>query len=213
MAGQFVYLARHGLTVANEAQVVQGFDDPLSERGHRQAKRLAERAKHLSFDHLLASDMPRAVQTAEYITTATGKETIFEPMVREVKQEDSLIGVSKSAAEFQKFLEEEKNNVHNPEWRFGSADTFYDNRDRALKALKIFESYGEAKLFVVSHGHFIRFLVSTVLLDLSLTPEAWIKLCGTIRTHNTGISILRRDTDTGKWVIYSINDHAHFADD
>jgi broad specificity phosphatase PhoE len=213
MAGQFVYIARHGLTIANEAGNVQGFDDSLSEQGHRQAARLAERTTKIPFEFLLSSDMPRALETASYITAATGKEAVPEALLREVKQDDSFVGLPGSVESFQQFLKEEAANLHNPDWRFGTADTFYDSRARALAALKRFEEYGELPLFVVSHGHFIRCLVATVMLGLSLTPDAWAHMSRTIRTHNTGISILRRDLETGQWVIHCLNDHAHFADD
>jgi len=69
-------LIRHGETPLNVARVLQPADTPLSPRGQLQAAALAQR---LAADHaqrplagLLASDLPRAAQTAAAIARACG---------------------------------------------------------------------------------------------------------------------------------------------
>ena len=62
---------RHGQTVFNERDIVQGFcDSPLTELGRRQplyAKRWFE-IHHIKFDHAYASTQERASDTLELIT-------------------------------------------------------------------------------------------------------------------------------------------------
>lgn len=59
-------LVRHGTTEWNEAGRYQGWGDPpLSERGRAEALRLRGRLAGERFDRVLASDLRRAVQTAE----------------------------------------------------------------------------------------------------------------------------------------------------
>lgn len=60
-----IVLVRHGETIGNAARVVQRPDSPLSDRGTRQAARLAERLCALGFAHVLCSDLLRAQMTAE----------------------------------------------------------------------------------------------------------------------------------------------------
>jgi probable phosphoglycerate mutase len=213
MAVQHVYVARHGLTEGNIAQTVQGFDDPLAEQGHRQAMRLAERAKHLEFDHLIASDMLRAQQTAEYIARVTDHEIITQPLVHEVLRPRSLWGLSHTEPAYQAFLKHEGVSVEDPQWRLDDGERFVHIQKRALDTLDYFASFGEETLFVVSHGHFVRCLVSTVLMERALTQDVWTHNSRTLRTHNTGITILRREIESDHWSILSFNDHSHFADD
>jgi len=73
-------LVRHGETEGNVRRLLQGTDDPLTERGQRQARELAA---HLAArDDLLAlyaSPLVRTVQTAQTISAEVG----LEPVLRE----------------------------------------------------------------------------------------------------------------------------------
>ena len=68
-----LYVARHGQTQWNLEHKICGRTDlPLTEEGHRQAKVLAEKAKNLSLDVIIASPMVRAQQTASAVAEVTG---------------------------------------------------------------------------------------------------------------------------------------------
>lgn len=75
---------RHGETALNVARVLQPSDTPLNERGLAQARALAAR---LSADggvvHILSSDLPRALQTAQAIAAATGAPIETTPLLHE----------------------------------------------------------------------------------------------------------------------------------
>jgi broad specificity phosphatase PhoE len=210
---QYVYLARHGETDANVLGVVQGLDDPLTERGHRQAARLAGRAQNLEFDHLLSSDAQRALDTARHVAEAAKKVIESDACLREVRRPSSLIGVPWTDERYLAFRTEEHTNQTNPDWRYEDSENFSDVRDRARATLQLFESYETAPLFVVSHGLFMRAVAATVLLERSLTREAWWSMHRALPIHNTGITVLRRDLENAHWVLLSWNDHSHFADE
>lgn len=65
-------LIRHGETPLNVARVLQPADTPLSPRGQAQAAALAQRLARGPLAGILASDLPRALQTAGAISEATG---------------------------------------------------------------------------------------------------------------------------------------------
>lgn len=68
-----LYVARHGQTQWNLEQKICGRTDlSLTEEGQRQARILAEKAKKLSIDVIVASPMIRAQQTAAAVSEATG---------------------------------------------------------------------------------------------------------------------------------------------
>jgi broad specificity phosphatase PhoE len=62
-----ILLIRHGETAFNAARIVQPADTPLSERGLRQAERVAARVAQLGGALVLSSDLARARTTAEVI--------------------------------------------------------------------------------------------------------------------------------------------------
>jgi len=78
-----ILLVRHGETPSNAARVVQTPDTPLSARGVEQARRLATRLASLSVARILASDLARAVQTAEPLRALTSTQLELEPLLQE----------------------------------------------------------------------------------------------------------------------------------
>ena len=61
-----IYLARHGETAWSLSGQHTGLTDlPLTERGERNARRLGERLKGLSFTRVFSSPLQRAVKTCE----------------------------------------------------------------------------------------------------------------------------------------------------
>ncbi len=78
-----IYLIRHGQTALNAAAVVQPSDTPLNRRGVRQAELLARRMAELGVAHVVASDLPRAVMTAEPIVLATSASVEYSTLLQE----------------------------------------------------------------------------------------------------------------------------------
>jgi broad specificity phosphatase PhoE len=84
--GPLLTLVRHGETAANTGGVWHGSTDtPLSERGERQAERVAEHiaAERMPAAALYASPLQRARRTAEAIARSTGLELVLEEGIRE----------------------------------------------------------------------------------------------------------------------------------
>jgi probable phosphoglycerate mutase len=81
-------LIRHGETAWNAEGRIQGqLDVPLSPRGIWQAARLAERLAERQgdepIDAVVASDLARAMLTAQPLAAALGREVVAEPLLRE----------------------------------------------------------------------------------------------------------------------------------
>ncbi len=76
-------LIRHGETSLNAARVLQPADTPLSPRGLAQAEALARRLAAQPLAGILASDLPRAVQTAAAISHHTGLPVTTSALLHE----------------------------------------------------------------------------------------------------------------------------------
>jgi len=79
-----IYLVRHGETVDNARQIMQGqTQGELNEQGREQARQVAERLAAEPIDAVVASDLRRAIQTAEAIAAPHGLPVVTTPLLRE----------------------------------------------------------------------------------------------------------------------------------
>ena len=79
-----IFLVRHGETVDNARQIMQGqTQGELNEKGRKQARQVAERLAVEQVDAVVASDLHRAIQTAEYIAAQHGLSVTTTPLLRE----------------------------------------------------------------------------------------------------------------------------------
>lgn len=79
-----LYLVRHGETVANKAQILQGqTDGELNETGRAQAREVREKLKGAGIDVYVASDLQRAIETCKIIAEANHADVVTTPLLRE----------------------------------------------------------------------------------------------------------------------------------
>ena len=159
-------LVRHGETEGNVSRRLQGPDDPLTERGRRQA---AEIAAHLAgrkdVAALYASPYPRAFETARAIGVALGLEP--EPRVALVE-----IDVGRAAGyRFEEWAEafpEEAERFRNQgvdyAWPGGESGRDLSARTEAELG-RIFEAHGREGegVIVVSHGGALAWILAHLL--------------------------------------------------
>ncbi len=160
-----IILIRHGETLLNAARTIQPADTPLAPRGHAQAERVAERVVELKPAAILASDMPRAWQTAQAISRKTGLTPISTPLLWERNFGD-LRGRPYDTLSFNamEMLEAPPNGE--------SMASFHARVTEALAyAAKLREGL-EGPLIIVSHGLVIRALLEkNIGLGAHTIPE------------------------------------------
>ena len=78
-----IYLIRHGETASNARRIVQHTDTPLNARGALQAERLATRLADAGLTRIIASDYPRARQTAAALAQGGTVPLELTPLLRE----------------------------------------------------------------------------------------------------------------------------------
>jgi len=79
-----IFLVRHGETVDNARQIMQGqTQGELNQRGREQAEQVAQRLASEPLDAVVSSDLRRAIQTAEIIARPHGLTVSTTPLLRE----------------------------------------------------------------------------------------------------------------------------------
>ena len=213
MSKQYIYIARHGETVGNASDTVQTADEQLSLLGHEQAKLLAERVKTLKFSRLLASDMIRAQQTAEYIAGVTTLpiETITD--IREFQNPARFQTLPRKDVNFLEHIQTRINSFAEDNWDYKDSDeeSFREFTARADRARELLSSTTD-NFFMVTHGHFLRFFTARILCGQRFSPKIWHSFGHRMSLSNAGISVFVRDLADGEWYLEQWNDTAHFAD-
>ena len=191
-----IFLVRHGETEQNAARVVQVAVSPLSALGRMQAERLARRVAGLGVARILASDLPRAVETAAYAHKFTGIAVEFEPLLRE-RDFGDLRGTPYAALTFDPFA---------PDYVPPNGETgavFHARVALAWERVTRAAAATAGNLLVVTHGLVCRALAER---QLRLAPG----LSAPAQWANTGLS----EIDAAPpWTVRLVNCTAHLAAD
>jgi broad specificity phosphatase PhoE len=207
-----IYFVRHGETAGNVGGFWQGPDEPLNPRGMGQADVVAERAKNLTIDRLIASTMRRAEQTAAAIGQAIGKDVETSDLFREIKDPTSVMSDGPDPEKdllIEAYRTERKAYSVDPNWRFEDEETGTEFFERIKQALDFLAGLPEENIMVVSHGNFIRSMVGLIVQEGHYVSTDYLKFNRQFKTTNTGITVL---TYEESFRILTWNDHAHFAE-
>lgn len=152
-----IYLIRHGTTDSNKSGKFQGtLDTPLNELGLAQAEKLGERFQNVKLDAVYASNLSRAIQTAEVIARVAGLHPIIMPELAEINL-GKMEG--KTAAENAEIYGEIVDALKSNPAGFCAPDgeSARDVYDRMRDAIgKIVEQNPGKDIAVVSHGYAIQ---------------------------------------------------------
>lgn len=195
-------LIRHAHTQWNELGKAQGRTDiPLSETGHEQAKSLARALRNDKFDSVYTSPLRRSVQTAEYISRASGSELVFEDALTEIQFGEweglSFEHIGKKYQEIYAIWRDTPFNCAVPK-----AESLQEVLDRCVKLLElILQKHETGSVAVVTHTLPIKMMIA-YLIGL---PYNRIH---TLRLDNTGRTELILQPD-GRNILSVMNDTSH----
>lgn len=209
-----VYLVRHGQSEHNIAPVYQSQDVSLSDEGRNQARLIAERVSDLEIDVLIASPLPRTMETAQIIGKVIGKELITSEILVERITPTAIENKPYEDPAASKLWRDWEAEFYTPGVHTADGENYEDYIGRVDKALELFNNEPGKSLLVVSHGGFIRAIAARVLLGDELTPALMKKFNSTGGIENTGITVLKYRAgfeDDAKWRLWSYNDHSHLT--
>lgn len=199
-----LFLLRHGESVWNKEQRIQGRKDPgLSESGKRQAREAASLLKKEGIEVIYSSGLKRCAQTAGIIAKITGAKIVFRPGIEEiilgVWQGKTIEEVRNRYPKIYKAWLKAPSKARIPGWE--GISRFTRRVDRAFK--KILSEDCAQSVCVVTHwGVIAAFLSKTFHADFD-------SIFKTVRIDNCGISkILYKN---GKAVIQCINNTRYMS--
>ncbi len=191
-------LVRHGITQHNADRVFMGHGPvPLSDLGRSQIARLAERLRDEPLDAIVASDIARARESAEILSSTIGLPIEPLPGLREIDVGEA-VGTSydEAAARWPGIFEPAG------EERFPGGESFAETADRAYRCVRDSIAPRGGRVLAVSHGGVVRGLASR-LLRLPLAAVAGFVI------DNASLSIFRLEGELAQLLTW--NDTAHLG--
>ncbi len=196
-----VILVRHGQTLWNLVMKYQGHCDvALTEKGLEQAMLAAQRLASEKITAVYASDLGRALKTAECIAQ---KHNLLVTAVPELKEINfgEWEGLTYEGANSQWTEEMSLLFTHPDEVIIPGGETFREVKERATMALaKIVAQHPNETIVVVSHGGTIRTLLCAAL-------NIHLNYLWKIKQDNTAINVL--EYHDGEVMVSLVNDVHH----
>jgi len=159
-----LYLVRHGQSVMNTLNIVQGNDhadswNGLSDVGIAQANDIANKLTQVTFDVCYHSPLQRAEETAKYIIASRGIPVSSHPKFRDKAMGDSagkaINAINEAYTNWDKITEDERLDIK----LFPNEESQRELRVRSLAIVHEIASLNQGKtILIVTHGSFIRSL-------------------------------------------------------
>jgi phosphoserine phosphatase len=165
-----IYLVRHGETEYNRTGRFQGRNDqPLNERGRRQAQALAEALQEEKFTAIYTSPLPRALETAGFIRAFHPTVPLFEEpnfMEMDLGEFEGLEG-RQWMEQHQDFVKAWSQNPASV--RMPGGETLQEVQNRAVKALMgITALYDPGSTLLICSHNFVLLTLLCHALEIPL---------------------------------------------
>ena len=192
------YLVRHGQTLFNQKDLVQGAcDSPLTKIGRKQAENLGKNMKDLHFDLCYSSPSERAMDTGNAIASVQGLEMHLDKRLKEMNfgdLEGDRNGAlwSNHATTFEELIE------------IGWVDRGGENLEMVNQRIYSFfndmvHQYDNKKILIASHGMYIMMALKTLNED-----EKMAQVLANSQIENCSVSKLVYDE--GHFKVVFVND-------
>ena len=201
-----VIFIRHGQTEWNVTGRYQGQSDvQLSEEGRQQAVKLAENFPVEKVDAIYASDLQRAMVTAETIAKRFGLSVQAEPAFRELSFGD-WEGLTYQQI-VDKWEDAMANFLQHPDiLEIPGGESFPAVQQRAVTRLnELIEKHDEQTIVIVAHGAVLRTMLAAAL-------HMPLQYLWSIRQFNTAVNIVRYDADANP-TVELLNSTAHLGNE
>ena len=191
MATKLIYFVRHGETEDNAKNIRQGPEGSLSEKGRAQALQTAKRFPKQKGrpQVIIASPYERAKETAGIIARELGMSVEYSDLLVERRNPSAIVGHAGGESDVKRIVDQMDKSFHDDNFRFADEENFVDLKERAKKLLAYIVSRPEERIIMVTHGIFLKMVVSYMLLREKLTASEYNNLSYLHPINNAGMTI------------------------
>lgn len=196
-------LIRHCQSKQNNSEVHQSRDTALSEKGIEQAKSLASQLKQLSFDSMFSSDLARAVETAEIISSYLDIKYEVMSLFQEMASPSEIEGKSIYDDSVHIVINEISKDWNNPGYHYSNEENPREFLDRIEEIIKFIQNLNKQAVLVITHEKVIKTLVGKIFLKEGLETKDLGKFWKSLQFDNGGICEI--NLNKGEWRLITWN--------
>lgn len=191
MATKLIYFVRHGETVLNAQGVRQGPEGSLTEQGRAQALATAKRfPKEKGRPQIIiSSPYQRTKETAEIIAQELHMKVKYCDLLRERKNPTEIVGHWGGEPEVKQIIDLIDKSYHADDLRVSDEENFSDLKKRAKKLLAYISRRRQKRIIMVTHGIFLKMVISYMLYGDKLTASQYNTLSYFNPAKNAGMTI------------------------
>lgn len=196
MSTKIIYFIRHGETESNANNIRQGSTGFLSEKGRAQALETAKKFPHKKgrAEVIISSPFERAKETAEILGKELSLPVEYCDLLVERRNPSEIIGRSGDDEEVRKIVDRIDKSFHDNDLRYSDEENFTDLRNRSRELLKYIKSRKEEKIIMVTHGIFLKMVISTMLHNNHLNASEYNRLSFFNPMENAELTVCRYTT-------------------
>lgn len=178
MSTKIIYFVRHGETLLNAVNIRQAEGGSLSEKGRQQAHATAKRFPHSRGrpEVIIASPYKRTRETANIIAEELHMKVEYSDLLVERRNPSEIVGHSGSDRDVRTIVDKIDNSYHADELRYSDEENFVDLKNRAEDLLEYIKQRPEKKIITVTHGIFLKMIVSYMLYGENLSASMYNSL-------------------------------------
>lgn len=211
MATKLIYFVRHGETENNAKNIRQGSEGSLTEKGRAQALATAKRfPKEKGRPQvIIASPYERTKETAEIIGKELHMNVEYSNLLVERKNPTEIIGHEGGEKDVKQIIDRIDKSFHDDTFRYADEENFVDLKERAKKLLAYILKRPEERIIMVTHGIFLKMIVSYMLRGDKLTASEYNNLSYLNPINNASMAICSYTTHLFKkneWKLLVWND-------
>lgn len=211
MSVKLIYFVRHGETENNAKNIRQGPEGGLSVKGREQALETAKRfPKHKGRPQvIISSPYERTKETAEIIGKELEMRVEYSDLLIERRNPTEIIGHAGGEIEVKKIIDRIDKSFHADDLRYADEENFVDLKERAKKLLNYIISRPEERIIMITHGIFLKMVVSYMLVGEKLTASEYNTLSYLNPIDNASMAICSYTTHLFKkneWKLLVWND-------
>ena len=213
MGTKLIYFVRHGETELNAKNIRQGPEGSLTEKGRAQALATAKRfpKQKGSPQIIISSPFQRTKETAEIISKELKIKIEYSDLLKERRNPSEIIGHWGGEKEVREIIDRIDKSYHADDLRVSDEENFTDLKARAKKLLHYIAKIRQKRIIMVTHGIFLKMVMSYMLHGDSLTASEYNNLSYFNPINNASMAICSYTTHWFKkneWKIIVWNDLA-----
>ncbi len=211
MGVKLIYFVRHGETVLNAKNIRQGSEGGLTEKGRAQALATAKRfpAHKGKPEIIIASPYQRTRETADIVSKELNLKVEYCDLLVERRNPSEIIGHEGSEPQVKSIIDRIDKSFHSDDLRYSDEENFTDLKARAKKLLQFIKHRREKKIIMVTHGIFLKMVISYMLYGDELSASHYNSLSVYNPIDNASMAICSYTThlfSPNEWKLLVWND-------